>query len=178
MKIPKYWYKGIRCFHEENAIPIIREIVKEFTPELIIEFGTSFGGMTLIFHEIYPDIELHTFGRPDLPELPNRRKVTERYLFGESVIFHQVDILKYPVEEIVTLCKDERRKFLYCDNGNKPKEVEMYSKYLNVGDMIGCHDWGTEIFAKDVEGILDRYEPIRHAIFESNDWRSRFWRKI
>jgi len=175
MNIKKFWYKDIRCFHEEEAIPVIQGIIKDFEPELMIEFGTSFGGMTLIFHEMYPDVELHTFDRPDITEFPNRRKVTEKHLFGESVIFHQVDIISYPLEEIIVLLKDGRKKFLYCDNGNKPREMEMYSKYLNKNDMIGCHDWGTEIFNGDVQGLS--LTPIDHEIFEVNNWRSRFWVK-
>jgi hypothetical protein len=39
---------------------------------------------------------------------------------------------------------------LYCDNGDKPKEVEMYSKYLGTNDYLAVHDYGIEIKEGDI----------------------------
>lgn len=38
-----------------------------------------------------------------------------------------------------------RPVILYCDNGNKPVEVAMYSPYLVKGDYLVVHDWNVEI---------------------------------
>ena len=39
---------------------------------------------------------------------------------------------------------------LYCDNGNKPREVDAFASALHVGDFLAVHDLGTEIFAQDI----------------------------
>jgi cephalosporin hydroxylase len=161
----------VTVVHEAKAIPYIHDIIKKFNPELIIEFGTSWGGVTLILHETNINTELHTYDI-NCPRKPNKK------FFNNSVIFHINDILSNPLEEIIDLCKDKRPKVLYCDNGNKIKEVKMYAKYLNVGDMLGVHDWNKEIVYDDVRDELKSFENIQHELFETNNWSTRFFKKI
>jgi hypothetical protein len=61
--------------------------------------------------------------------------------------FHQVDILNNP-EKVHTHFKHPL--LLFFDNGNKPKEVEIYSPYLKAGDIAVVHDWKSEIYMKDI----------------------------
>lgn len=64
--------------------------------------------------------------------------------------FKKVDILsdhKY-ISEKISLA--ERPFLLYCDNGNKPKEVKMYSPFLEVGDFLATHDFQIEISPEDI----------------------------
>lgn len=39
---------------------------------------------------------------------------------------------------------------LYCDDGDKPLEVETFGPALGVGDFLAVHDYGTEIFEEDM----------------------------
>jgi cephalosporin hydroxylase len=157
--------------HEAKAIPHIHRIVKGFNPELIIELGTSWGGVTLILHECNIEAELHSYDI-ECPRKPNRN------LFNNNVNFHLKDILSSPLKEIIDLCSDKRRKILYCDNGNKIKEVQMYGSKLNIGDIMGIHDWDKEISYDDVKDILIDFEPMEHELFEKNEWSTRFFKKI
>jgi cephalosporin hydroxylase len=163
--------KKIIVVHETEAIPHIHRIISEFNPELIIEFGTSWGGVTLILHECNIEAELHSYDI-DCPRKPDKT------LFNENVKFHIEDILSKPIKQIIKLCEDNRRKVLYCDNGNKIKEIKMYSVYLNVGDILGVHDWNKEIKLSDIEEYLVDFMPIEHELFEKNNWSTRFWKKI
>jgi cephalosporin hydroxylase len=156
--------------HEAKAIPFIHEIVKEFNPELIIELGTSWGGVTLILHECNINAKLHSYDI-NCPRKPNRS------MFNENVYFHIEDILSSSSNSLMNLCKDRRKKVLYCDNGNKIKEIQTYAPYLNVGDLLGVHDWDKEIRYKDVENVLKYFKPIKHEIFEKNNWSTRFFEK-
>ena len=45
---------------------------------------------------------------------------------------------------------------VYCDNGDKAREVRTYVEYLKPGDFIGVHDYNSEIFARDLEPLLAR----------------------
>jgi cephalosporin hydroxylase len=162
---------GIRISHEEQALPIIRKLLKEFVPELIIELGTSKGGLTYVLHSAVKTAELHTY---DIKHKSAHKDIANK--FGENVFFHIADIQTKPLEEIIDLCKDKRKKLLYCDNGNKIKEVKMYSPNLLPGDILGMHDWGKEIRYTDVREELSVFHP--HPIneeLEENNCMSRFW---
>lgn len=51
--------------------------------------------------------------------------------------------------------------FLYCDDGNKPREIQVYAPVLPPGSVLGVHDWGTEISEKDVSFLADlSFHPI------------------
>ena len=39
---------------------------------------------------------------------------------------------------------------LFCDGGNKPRELKTFSPYLTPKSLIVVHDWGTEVLRKDV----------------------------
>jgi len=39
---------------------------------------------------------------------------------------------------------------LFCDGGNKPRELETFSRYLTPRSVIVVHDWMTEIYPHDV----------------------------
>ena len=162
------------CVHEKKSIPTIQKIVAELDPALILETGTSWGGFTLVLHDGCQSAELHSYDKPN-PD----RVVTRRDLFDASLVhFHNVDILSTPVEQLIDLCKSNRRKLLYCDNGRKTKEIKLYAVHLNSGDMLGVHDWGIEIKYEDAKDVLKDFEPVELEIFESNNWTSRFWKRL
>jgi hypothetical protein len=61
--------------------------------------------------------------------------------------FRQDDIL---LHSSAILSEFMHPMMLWCDNGNKPLEVEIYSPHLQKGDVLAVHDWGKEIFPKDI----------------------------
>ncbi len=155
----------VMVVHEAKVIPHIHRIVKAFNPELIIELGTSWGGMTLVLHECNTKAELHSYDI-NCPRKP------EKSLFN-NVTFHLQDILTEPLPELVNLCKDKRRKFLYCDNGDKIKEVKWYGSQLNIGDMMGIHDFHKEIEYHDATEVFGKFKLIENDLFRENNWSTR-----
>ena len=73
---------------------------------------------------------------------------------------------------------DRYKKLLYCDNGNKVLEVNRYGACLNNGDMLGVHDWGSEIKLSDIEEVVRKFTPIKHELYEKNEWSTRFWKVV
>jgi cephalosporin hydroxylase len=119
----------------------VQRVVAEFKPDYTVEFGTQFGGMTLALHDCWKQGLVVTFDC-------ERRYVSEVSLLiaGGSVKFYCEDILSGESKWAVRYLWDgDYKKLLYCDNGNKVKEVLIYGKYLSTGDMLGVHDWGVEI---------------------------------
>ena len=153
--------------HEFGSIYKITEIVKELQPELIIELGTGYGGMTLLFYDMCPNAEIHTFD--------NKKMYSSRI---NRVNYYNQNIIKHN-NTIINLCSDKRHKLLYCDNGNKIFEVNNYGCYLDIGDVLGVHDWESEIFYSDVKNLLDGwFDPVEeNEWFEENNFSSRFFRR-
>jgi hypothetical protein len=60
--------------------------------------------------------------------------------------------------------KRPEKKLLYCDNGNKIKEINMYAQYLNPNDLLGVHDWGTEVFIEGIQETVTK-ENLQHTKF-------------
>ncbi len=103
----------------------------------IVELGTGAGGFSLwlsaqaeargLFFRTYdihePNTQVPGFCRLDI------------YAHAESIGEH---LGKYdPV-------------ILFCDGGNKPRELKTFSRYVTADSLIVVHDWGTEISPKDV----------------------------
>lgn len=44
---------------------------------------------------------------------------------------------------------------LFCDNGNKPRELHEYTPHLPKGSITLVHDWGTETLPEDVPDWLE-----------------------
>ena len=149
--------------HNLKEVTLVSKVVSNFNPFLVIELGTALGGLTALFFEFCPKASIYTF---DI-----RRQVPKgKRLHG--VTYCISDVMKCP--ELSGLCKDKRKKLLYCDNGNKASEFRLYAPLLNPGDLVGVHDWDEEIFECDIVDLLDRFEPLTEDYSGAS---SRFWLK-
>jgi hypothetical protein len=167
-------YRGHTLVHEAAGLPIIEKLVINYNFSLILELGCGWGGLTYLFHYNCPNAEIYAYD--------NGRNIQHRKSFSQNVKFSTADILGVnhdtPLQSLVELCKDPRRKLLYCDNGNKIAEVKMYAIHLNKGDILGLHDWGTEIWRHSIEDVLKDFDD--HEVnkeFEKRNCRSRFFIK-
>lgn len=64
------------------------------------------------------------------------------FLWGDAFDEHTVD----KVREFI----GEHRAMLFCDDGNKPREVNLYAPILKPGDLLYAHDYGGEIKDSDI----------------------------
>lgn len=160
--------KKIKVIHEPTVLPILCDMIKLHEIEWIIELGTHSGGLALVLHE-NTNTKIITF---------DNKICKNKHLFGPKVSFQTADILSKKNEFLIKCCQNKRhKKLLYCDNGNKAKEVYWYAPYLNPGDLLGIHDWGSEIYFNDVKNTLKDFTPENHDLFETNQWLTRFWIK-
>lgn len=167
------FHKGVKALisHEETSFDYIQDAVKLHQPELVIEFGSAYFGLTLLLHEASPNTILHTFDFRDGKEWMGKAKglVDASFMFrlcevafNENVTFHVADLLSGEGNEFVLeLLHQRKRTFLYCDNGDKPTEVELYAKHLRAGDILGVHDWPKEINSDipKVAKALEKFTP-------------------
>lgn len=155
--------------HETVSAITTIPIIQRMNVSMIIELGTAQGGFTKLLEDACPDAEIHTFDK-------SNQSVKNHKYFGSKVKFYKENILVQK-KTVMNLLTTQKRKLLYCDNGNKKKEVKIYSGFLHLGDFIGVHDWGREILYKDVEDYLGNWERIEWSLVEEYGALSRFWRR-
>jgi len=125
----------------------------------LVELGTLHGGFSLflLLQCIQRGIEFSTF---DIATQEQAKKLIDRGIMksgSESNLGEFLSLDKYcNIGDIFEELKDtvvekitaDGRVLLFCDNGKKIKEIEMFSPYLKDGDLLVVHDWGTEFDAR------------------------------
>jgi len=169
------WYeskrvKGLKALisHELDSFPIIQKVVRDSKFKVIVELGTFYYGLTLLLHEADPKATLFTFDNMDARTslVRAKGKVTKEDLeflinhgFGKRVSFIRSDVIDRKNIMLSALLERPEKKLLYCDNGNKDREICYYGKLLNKGDVMGVHDWGYEVHPENpcVKEVLDMF---------------------
>jgi len=164
---------AIQVYHGEGYIPHILYVIRKFSPEMIVELGTSEGGMTLIFHEEFRNIPIHTFDVKEI--LPSTLALFDRKL----VHFHRESL--YPREssvliDLLSINKDIK-KFMYSDVGTAKIEGFRYVKYLSSGDLFGTHDWIFQVDPDEAEKYLGDFVPFERELMRKEWLWTRFWKK-
>jgi len=165
-------YGDTRVVQQSSSMRAIFSIIRDNEIETVIELGTHFGGFALMVSDCFKSLAVHTFDKTD-------QYLTDAVRHSKKIKFNKVDVLNDP-DPVLNLLKLKKKTLLYCDNGDKIKEFDLYADGLKPGDIIGCHDWGTEIDAKDIADIItdDKFVPVEHDLFQKEMWLARFWQKI
>lgn len=108
----------------------------------IVELGTWQGGFSLYLdaQARWRGIEFHTFDITD----------PEREIPG----FEKIDIYRH-ADELGKRFAEMGPIVLFCDGGNKPRELKTFPPYLHKESIIVVHDWGTETLPSDVPDFLE-----------------------
>lgn len=140
----------IRLGHTFYEVNVLKKIIKEYQPLNFFEIGVHEGGLSyLLIPQMpldchYTGIEINCgFVQP---------KVYEMY---QNIAHSSLICLDCFNEAIFTFIQWSSHKIIYCDGGNKAKEILHFKEACNSGDIILCHDYydGKRI-VKDVP--LDR----------------------
>lgn len=67
--------------------------------------------------------------------------------------FHQADVFT-DAGWIAHDFHQDGPTLLFCDNGDKPRELATYAPYLAAGDVVVVHDWLTEVGPDDIPDTL------------------------
>ena len=177
--------RWVQCMHEEFSplYPKLQEMLREYAPDLIIELGTKYGGMTMVFHEACPGTAIYSYDNRVYDETNDLFAHEQVKLHPEwyppCVEFRVEDVLTFNQGIVDAITRYTGKVFLYSDNGNKVGEVQSYGPYLKVGDLLGFHDCPGEITPEQVADVLKDFEP--HPINEwliANGCSDRFFVKV
>jgi cephalosporin hydroxylase len=120
----------------EEDLPLWTRMLDRYKPKLLLELGTWNGAFSGWLYEqtLMRDCRFASFD-------------IKKPICFSAPWFRQTDVL---TQTDKVLSEFEHPMILWCDNGNKPREVELYAPHLKAGDLLAVHDWGTEIHAKDI----------------------------
>ena len=128
-------FGGVRMYQSWMDLWILTKALNHLKPELIIEIGSLFGASALYFSNW---TKVHTWDIQSVIKKTN-----------DNITFHHEDVFRS--KELEVLLWDQRRKFLFCDGGNKIKEFNTFAKELNTGDYVFVHDWEEEIWERNID---------------------------
>lgn len=123
------------------------EKLLNISPEMkaVVELGTDRGGFSL-YLQTQCDLrgmDFHTFD------------VLEPVAIDRLRNFHNLHIFLRHQEVVKLLNSFGGPIILFCDNGNKPRELKTFSDKLPSGSVIAVHDWRTETMPADVPDCLE-----------------------
>lgn len=87
--------------------------------------------------------------------------------------FEQLDVFAEP-EVVLAFCEDLAPSILFCDGGNKPRELKHFGRALGKEHVLVVHDWLTEVFPEDVP---DELEMVYEDVCDILGSMSRLFRK-
>lgn len=128
----------------------------------IVELGTWQGGFALYLasQARFRDLSFRTYDvtTPD-HEIPG---------------FVQLDIFR-EAEQVGRYLRRRDPVVVFCDGGNKPRELRTFSKFLSPESRLVVHDWGTEVLPTDVP---DNVEMLHEDLYERYGSMSRVFRVV
>ena len=132
----------------------------------IIEIGTKYGGLSLYLRAqvMFRGMFFFTCDIGPCPQHVLKSNFIEGNVFrnnGED--FREV------------LAGAPRPLILFCDGGDKRTEVRMFVPFLQPGDIVGVHDWNSEIGAEDMLCVEQYLELLMLDECEAMGSMTRFW---
>lgn len=177
-------HRGHHCQHRSDDFPEIAAILSPHKPRIVVELGTDEGG----FSGWLADLVLPWGGQVFTFDLaakfkPSLLKDCKNLRFVRGDVLGTGPVGPAARHREVSALVRQPGVFLYCDNGNKQREVELYAPLLQVNSILGVHDYNTEIMGSWVEPHVAAlgYVPEGHGRMEAlrNEWyrepMSRFW---
>lgn len=167
-----FYHGGHYIMQSEAIIPIFTKFFAENKFDTIIEIGTANGGFSLMLEEFTKDYGTKIFSY-DINEIPEHIQSDQ---FKSSTVDFRVRSAHEDGEaEIAKLIRNGGKVAVFCDGGDKVKEINLYCKHLKKGDFIFAHDYAvdTPYYLKYVKGKLwdwleISYERIAEAVETNN----------
>ena len=149
----------------------------------IIELGTGRGGLSMF---LATQAEIRGMGFITFDALKRMNDEINYITYNpptdieKRINFFKKDVFTQEVmDRVVEIIKDNR-VLIYCDNGNKPREIARFAPLIKKGDIIGCHDWHPAQFINiGVEEIQKEHslKVIFEDFADEYTTRQRFWYK-
>lgn len=151
-KVGSVWPMGVPVGQSWFELGALAWLCGQYEIESFVELGMLQGGLSsiLLGRTMFTEKFRYLGIENEMRFLDLRVKAAgdwfKRFELLEGDVFEN-DTVNY-VEFWLRLSDDPA--MIYCDNGNKPKELEWYSPMLRKGDVVAAHDFGREYQESDL----------------------------
>lgn len=125
---------GLHVGHTEIEVATILKVIQEFQIKKFVEVGVHVGGLANILSKL-PGLQY--MGIENNPSVINEKLTKSEIFFVYGDCFSPETIQKV----MLFMHCVSGASLVYCDNGNKPKELLAYYNILEPGDYIFAHDY-------------------------------------
>jgi len=92
------------------------------------------------------------------------------------------NVFDKPVFNHIKENMEQFKTYIFCDGGNKLRELHLYARLLKKGDRIAVHDWGIEVKPEQVQPIMEEFdleydEPFAKSATDLGTWIMPFRKK-
>ncbi len=174
---------GFPMCQNRLSVPAWSYLIEKTQPQLVIEIGCWSGGLSCCLAIAMENIKGFVF-------CCDRNEFCEDLVRWKAVlplVFKRLDALSDEgILFISELISAHSPCVVLCDDGNKRKEFDIYSRFLKKGDVIAAHDYACgdlwpwqEITDADVKESCEknRLEPYMQDVMHSAGWLVRRKRK-
>ena len=177
-------YGGVAIERKWADIFTIDVLLTTERPALIVELGTGSGGFScyLATYAYLNGVRFHTFDLHEKGGVTKRRNDRSlRFVKQCGGSVHRRNVFDPATVALIgRLVSRGGKAFIYCDNGDKPREIRTYLGPLKTGDLLGVHDFGSEVSDAAVAPMLEA-GVCRHwnrGFFEATASSNRVFEKL
>lgn len=173
------YFAGTRMQHSYMAIYVLENVLNIYQPAKIVEFGARWGGTTS-FLGVWAVANNKQFLSVD--RTSDLRETSQRLLkqLSSNVNLQYMNVFSPECFEYIKNWLKEEKCLIYCDNGDKLRELEIYSELLQPGSIIACHDYTTAVQESAVKDMIvtKNLKPLlTNKQVEDLASRQQFWMK-
>jgi hypothetical protein len=155
---------GHIAVHRYEDLAVIQQVIEAWHPLAAVELGTAEGGFAAFLTKLLREWDGLVLS------VDKTQFVDEHFLamYRPHLTCYLADILERVDPEIATWLA-RPNTLLYTDNGDKPRELELYVPLMPGRAMVGTHDYGTEVDPAWAEAFMatQGFRPFHHAAFEA-----------
>lgn len=154
-------------------------------PNVIVELGTGTGSFSvyLASYALFHGFRFHTFDTHRGRSAPQQFACLQcldavRRLGG---VVHCSDVFSSEtINEIFEILSfdGDAPSFLYCDDGDKLREIETYCDALSKGDYLGFHDYETDVRDEDLGSVLGDFVFWQEELFKDCGSNNRILERV
>ncbi len=148
-----------------SALYFFEYYIEHYGFEYIVEIGTQKGALSLFFANMAAVTERFFFDTFDISD----EDYYDRSVEGVGHWFREIckispycnffrwDIFSKGAMSRIQIESEDKKTLIFCDGGDKVREMDIYGGILKPGDHIILHDWQSEVFADHIAAILEKH---------------------
>lgn len=139
----------IRLGHTFYEVDVLKSFIKKECPDWFVEIGVHEGGLSWL---LIPELPKVNYLGIELSCVYVRTQVINLYAGTPNADLLCRDVFDWDVIQRISKLA---RKIIYCDGGNKVKELKTYKNACKSGDIIMAHDFSDGI--REVRDVPDYF---------------------